>query len=253
MLSTINIKKLQAASGLFMAIFLVLHMTSHYLLNVSYEAADTAMQTFRRNVYQHFLFEITFYAAMVVHFYCNYHTYQRRRRSKVLLSSNPKKTDGDKPNSTTSTSNNNKIIINYELQGHRVAGYILSVLVIGHVAAVRVVPLLYFENPQDFDYSFAGAAIDFFPYHSFTLYYILLGMAGGWHLIFGVRAAMATMQQGKSVVHTTPFPMPLKVVASASHLLIIGAVLALGRYYTTIEWSTEQRDLHEHFFRVMGM
>jgi hypothetical protein len=151
----------------------------------------------------------------------------------------------------------------YELYAHRMAGYCLSIFVVAHVLAVRVTPLLYFDNPKDFDYSFAAAAIAFFPFHSlFTVYYILLGMAGGWHGIYGVRAALATtLRRGgggqQSVVTgtttTTTFPLSLKVLALVSHLFIIGAVLALGKYSTTMDWSERQRALHQHFFQSMGL
>ncbi|KAG7364189.1 hypothetical protein IV203_037391 [Nitzschia inconspicua] len=91
-----------------------------------------------------------------------------------------------------------------------------------------------------------------FRYESlFKLYYIVLGMAGGWHLIYGVRSAMATLR-GRSVQGTT-FPMPLKLLASISHILLISVVLALGKYATTTEWTEHQKEWHKQFFQLFGM
>jgi hypothetical protein len=83
------------------------------------------------------------------------------------------------------------------------------------------------------------------------VYCILLGMAGGWHMIYGVRAALATLQ-GKSLTGTA-FPMPLKMVASTNHLLVVGAILALTTYHTNMEWSEKTIVLHGYFFKSMGI
>jgi hypothetical protein len=209
------------------------------------------------------------------HFYSNYHIiYQRRslkRKANQQQQHNnqnkKKKKDDDYDDINNKQKNTNQAsttnTTSYELYAHRMAGYCLSIFVVAHVLAVRVTPLLYFDNPKDFDYSFAAAAIAFFPFHSlFTVYYILLGMAGGWHGIYGVRAALATtLRRGgggqQSVVTgtttTTTFPLSLKVLALVSHLFIIGAVLALGKYSTTMDWSERQRALHQHFFQSMGL
>ena len=234
--SSADLKKVQALSGLFMAIYVVMHLTNHYTLNISYDAADKLMMRFR-NIYQNPLFEMTFFGAMAAHYYSNYQIYTRRSKLDT------KKKKNDDANKT--------LKVSPELKAHRYAGYLLSIFVVVHVIAVRLTPLVYFDNAQDFDYTFAAAAIDFFPFHSFTVYYIVLGMAGGWHLIYGTRAALVTLQ-GKSATGTA-FPIPLKMVAAASHLLIVGAVLALGKYYTNIGWSEKTVALHGHFFKSMGM
>ena len=235
MSSTASLKKIQALSGLFMAIYVAMHLTNHFMLNISYDAADQLMMKFR-NVYQNPLFEVAFFAALAAHFYANYQIYTSRSK----IASKKKNDDAKAP-----------IAVSAELKAHRYAGYFLSIFVVTHVLAVSVTPLVYFDNAQDFDYSFAAAAIAFFPLHSFTVYYIVLGVAGGWHLVYGVRAAMATLQ-GKSVMGTA-FPIPLRMLAAMSHLLIVGAVLALGKYYTNIEWSEKTVALHNHFFKSMGM
>ena len=244
--SASNLKKIQALSGLVMAIYATMHLSNHYVLNVSYESADDVMMKLRK-IYQHPLLEGSFLVALVVHFSANYQLYQRRAKLESSSTTGRSKKYDD---ATTSTEKSATVIAP-ELKAHRWAGYILSLLVVAHVVAVRVTPLVYFDNPSDFDYSFAAAAISFFPYHSFTVYYIVLGMAGGWHLIYGVRAALATLQ-GTSVIGRT-FPLPLKMVAATSHVLIVGAVLALGAYSTSIPWSETKLALHDHFFKSMGM
>ncbi|KAG7345781.1 DUF1691 domain containing protein [Nitzschia inconspicua] len=255
--STATFKQIQAASGLFMAIFVTMHLVNHYFLNSSYERAHSIM-TLLRQVYQNPVFEVLFYVAMMTHFFANYHTFQSR--SKVTKLHDKKKNDNQSSSITIGSNNKNKKkqvttkdhhnIVDYELKGHRYAGYTLSLLVVAHVLAVRLVPLVYFDNAQDFDYSFAAMAIVLFPYQFFTIYYILLGMAGGWHLIYGVRSAIATLR-GRSVQGTT-FPMPLKAFASISHILLISAVLALAKYATTTtEWSEQQEKLHRTFFQLL--
>jgi DMSO/TMAO reductase YedYZ heme-binding membrane subunit len=54
-MSTANLKKIQATSGLFMAIYVAMHLTNHYFLNISYDQADSIMRTFR-HVYQNPVF-----------------------------------------------------------------------------------------------------------------------------------------------------------------------------------------------------
>ncbi|KAG7371953.1 hypothetical protein IV203_018095 [Nitzschia inconspicua] len=212
-------KKIQAASGLFMTIFVTIHLVSHFFLNSSYERADSIMMTLRR-VYQNPFFEVLFYVAMISHFYANYHTFQSRSKIAKLhhKNKNDDRNNIHSKNKHTQTTDHGE----YELKGHRIAGYTLSLLVVAHVIASL-----------------------------FKLYYIVLGMAGGWHLIYGVRSAMATLR-GRSVQGTT-FPMPLKLLASISHKLLISAVLALGKYATTTEWTEHQKEWHKQFFQLFGM
>ncbi|KAG7354986.1 hypothetical protein IV203_004342 [Nitzschia inconspicua] len=212
-------KKIQAASGLFMTIFVTIHLVSHFFLNSSYERADSIMMTLRR-VYQNPIFEVLFYVAMISHFYANYHTFQSRSKIAKLhhKNKNDDRNNIHSKNKHTQTTDHGE----YELKGHRIAGYTLSLLVVAHVIASL-----------------------------FKLYYIVLGMAGGWHLIYGVRSAMATLR-GRSVQGTT-FPMPLKLLASISHKLLISAVLALGKYATTTEWTEHQKEWHKQFFQLFGM
>ena len=78
---------------------------------------------------------------------------------------------------------------------------------------------------------------------------MFLGIAGGWHFLYGTASAAATLggsslQQGK----TTPFI--IKPLALISHVLIVAAVIALGKYNTSTH---EERAMHEEYFRTMGI
>lgn len=222
--------------GLRFAVFTVMHLVSHYTLNSSYEQANTTMLTFRQ-VYQNPLFEVLLVVSLLAHMYSNSGLYMARSK----IASNKKDDDNNKkaapPGST-------------ELNAHRFAGYLLSLLVFGHVFAVRVTPLLHLEDPSEYDYSFAASVYELIPFNIFPVYLSILGMVGGWHTIYGVRSAIATLSGGSVV--GKPFPIALKAVALANHLLIIGAVVALGGYASTVDFS-EKEDMHRALLTAMGM
>ena len=69
----------------------------------------------------------------------------------------------------------------------------LSVMILIHSFATCIMPLLHFEDLSTFDYSFEVIVISLVLYHLFLFNYMLLGMVGGWHLLYGTRAALVTV------------------------------------------------------------
>ena len=215
--SVATLQKLNAASGLFFGVFLVIHLICHYTLNLSFEDGQRRLQTMRA-IYQHPVFEILLATSLFVHFFANINLYLDR--NKINSSTKKRPIEGS-----------------LELQGHRIAGYILSIMIVGHVIATRIGPLIVLDDPRSYDYSFIALAISLIPFKISNLFLILFGCAGGWHLIYGTRAAITTLSGGS--VHGKKFPIPLKMLALTNHLLIIGAVLALSTAATTLVMNDE--------------
>jgi succinate dehydrogenase/fumarate reductase cytochrome b subunit len=226
MVSVASLKKVSAASGLFFGAFLVLHLISHYTLLFGIDAANDTLRLFRK-VYQNPVFEVALLVALLAHMASNTLIYLKRRNADAAAFSSKK--DGNPP-----------APVSLELRGHRLAGYFLAASIFGHVAVTRLAPLWLLEDPSQYDYGFIAHASNLFGAF-FAAYVALLGMAGGWHLIYGTRSALATLK-GTSVTGT-PFPFALKPVAAISHVLVVNAVLALAGFYSAIDTETKA-DLH---------
>lgn len=233
MVSSLALKKISAASGLYFGVFLVMHLSSHYS---TIFGMDKAMQNvaFFRKLYQHPIFEIGLFVSLVAHMVSNAlvnrHRQKIERRSSALKKSDDSIAKVEPPGSL-------------ELKGHRYTGYFLSLAIIGHVSATRIVPYFVLSDPSQFDYSFATYAQRAIFGPIFGLYLILLGMAGGWHLIYGTRSAITTLFFGSSVTGK-PFPLALKPIALINHLLILNAVLAITGVYYAVDTETKE-DLYK--------
>jgi hypothetical protein len=138
-----------------------------------------------------------------------------------------------------------------ELTVHRLTGTFLPLSIFGHVGATRIAPLFLLDDPSKYDYSFVTSVTEAIPGYVFHVYLVLLGMAGGWHLIYGTRSALAILS-GSSVVGK-PFPVLLKGLAMASHVGIILAVLALTEKFYIIPERNSKMELHKHFMAVIGI
>jgi hypothetical protein len=233
MVSSLVLKKISAASGLYFGVFLVMHLFSHYSTIFGMDKAMKNVMFFRK-LYQNPFFEIGLFVSLVAHMMSNALVYQHRQNIE-RRSSAVKKNDGsiakiEPPGSL-------------ELKGHRYTGYFLSLAIIGHASATRIVPYFILDDPSQFDYSFATYAQRAIFGPIFGLYLILLGMAGGWHLIYGTRSAITTLFLGSSVTGK-PFPLALKPVAVVNHLLIVNAVLAITGVYYAVDTETKE-DLYK--------
>lgn len=136
-----------------------------------------------------------------------------------------------------------------ELKAHRWAGYMVSMSIFGNVFVTRLGAVWMLPEPSVYNYGFVGSVFDVFPV-VFKLYLCVFGMAGGWHLIYGTRSAIAVLT-GSSVVRK-PVPIPLKVMAMGNHIAIVAAMFALGTYMTTIDMS-EMEDIRNKYFEEMGL
>uniref|UniRef100_A0A7S1D1Q7 Mitochondrial adapter protein MCP1 transmembrane domain-containing protein n=1 Tax=Cyclophora tenuis TaxID=216820 RepID=A0A7S1D1Q7_CYCTE len=237
--SSATLKKINAVSGLGFAVFVLLHFLSHYALNLSYEQATETMLAMRI-IYQNPVFEVLLLCCLLAHMYSNAGLYMARSK----LASTKKDDDAAKKKKQPLPGLT-------ELNAHRYAGYALAVFIFGHVFAVRIAPLLFLpEDPGAYDYSFVAKVYELVPFYIFPIYLSIFGMVGGWHTIYGVRSAIATLS-GKSVVGK-PFPLPLKIVALLSHALVIGALISLEGYRTTVDMS-EKAELHDKLNAAMGI
>ena len=142
-------------------------MVNHFALFLPGFATAKKIQWNLRLIYQNLYIEILLMLSLVIHMGTNIALYRKRQR---LASS---KEDGKVVKGSS------------ELKAHRMAGYFLALTIAGHVGAVRVVPLFYLDDPSEFDYSFVAATMERIPGHVFSIYLAFLGMAGGWHLLFG--------------------------------------------------------------------
>jgi len=229
-----TLKKMSAASGLVFGIFLAMHLFAHYMLNLGYEQAQETMLAFRV-IYQHPIFELSLAASLGVHMYSNTCLYLNRSKINAQVK---KETDGKKPAGSA------------ELTAHRIAGYILSLSIFGHVFATRLGAFIMLPDSSVYDYGFVASVFEVVPFNLFPIYLCIFGMAGGWHLVYGTRSAIAILT-GSSVVGK-PVPVPLKVVAMINHVAIVAGMVALGKYLTTIDMS-DKEDVRTKFFADLGL
>jgi len=228
--SVATLKKISAASGLYFGLFLVLHLISHWSLYFGMETANNNLVLFRK-LYQNPVFELGLLLALLSHMASNTMIYIKRSRIDARA-----KKDGahHQPAGTM------------ELQAHRYTGYFLAMSIFGHIAATRLLPLILLDDPSQYDYTFITEATRVFGTF-FGVYLAVLGIAGGWHLLFGVRSAIATLSD--SSIHGKPFPMLLKPLALVSHVLVVNAILVVSGYYYSIDMETKA-ELHSKIYSM---
>jgi len=160
------LKRYQVYSGIALSTFVSLHIAHHLAAIVidSPERHREWMSLFR-NYYQNIGVEIGLSLAFLVHSYCNVR----------LALERPKLVPDDLPEAR---------------KWHRYCGYFLSAVIVGHVAATRLVPIKLFGRQgasQKIDMSLIK--------HSFTIsklfypYYVMLFAAGLYHMVYGLNIA----------------------------------------------------------------
>ena len=98
---------------------------------------------------------------------------------------------------------------------HRISAYFLSLVIVGHIVATRI-PALLFDAPPRFD----GVAFTMWyaPYF-FVPYYLLLAIAGLYHMLHGTVLASGRMGWPLArVLPTRPFWIVFGVAALACTL-----------------------------------
>ncbi len=191
-------QRVQAVSGLTFAVFLIAHL-GNTLFALGGANAYDAVQEMLRTVYQFPAIEILLLGVVLpAHITAGIARARLRRRSE---------------RSGTSTA----------IRRHRVAGWFLLVVIYGHVAAVRLPPLL-FEAPLGF--SGVSFTVHWLPVW-FYPYYFVLALAGFYHLFIGSPLALSRcgFRVRPPTVHMAASAAAFGAVAFALALLAFGGVV----------------------------
>jgi hypothetical protein len=126
-----------------------------------------------------------------------------------------------------------------------------------HVIATRLAPLGILEGDASlYDYGFVKKAAQLLYGGGifFYAYLLIFAMAGGWHLIYGTRSAIATLLLSGTATQNNnkPVPIPLKMLAMINHILILCGLLAMSGYFYSIDTS-DKKELHDKLYGAMGM
>ena len=150
------VRNVQAASGMLFALFLAVHLLNTWAA-VAGPRAYEGLQRVLAFVYQAPVLEWLILGAVLVHAGCAVVRWRTERRGKLP----------------------------WRARLHRYAGIFLIVFIAGHVTAVRFLPAA-FGIRTGFD----GIAfsLEFLPGY-FYPYYLLLGLAGAYHLMNGLLVA----------------------------------------------------------------
>jgi succinate dehydrogenase/fumarate reductase cytochrome b subunit len=184
------LKPLQAATGALFALFVFAHLINTWLAAFGAHTYDS-VQGMLRQVYQFAPLEVLLLSAAAVHAVIGI----------VRWVQEPPRT------------------LSPRARWHRRSAVFLLVFIVGHVAAVRGVPMLYDVFPQ-----FAGLAwsMQFAPYY-FYPYYFLLGMAGLYHGANGLVIAAGRLGWRLPVSSRG-----LGSITAVGAVLMILALLSLG-------------------------
>lgn len=207
-----TLKTIQAVSGLSFSLFSSLHIGGHLLTNFSYHLGETAVFA-NRTIFHNPYFEIgVIGGSLAMHVTSGYLRGYMRKPAKVhgkMLETKLK-----------------------ELNIHRTSGYLLSLFMIGHIGATRIVPLLVLDDPSVIDLSYASYAMLqwkslFFPY------YIALLFTGIYHSCYGIISALHTFKI-KPIQPKIGFWLYFAVGAA---IAAASTVAALGGAFENIEFT----------------
>lgn len=188
-----RLSRIQSISGLLFSLFAVVHLSNTALAALGPDLYD-GFQGSVRGVYQWPLFELALLASLVVHIASGVMRMRGRRGS------------GAKPP--------------LRLRLHRYAAYYLAVFVFGHIAATRLPAVLADAPPFFGGVSFS---LHFMPWF-FYPYYALLGIAGLYHLFYGVPVALGVLGiRAPQVIRRGPgFWIPVGAGATVIVLALLG-------------------------------
>ncbi len=184
------LKSLQAATGALFALFVFAHLINTWLAAFGARTYDGVQEALRQ-VYQFAPLEVLLLAAAAVHAVIGI----------VRWVQEPPRT------------------LSKRARWHRRSAVFLLVFIVGHVAAVRGVPMLYDVFPQ-----FAGLAwsMQFAPYY-FYPYYFLLGLAGLYHGANGLGIAAGRLGWRLHISSRA-----LGSITAVGAVLMVAALLSLG-------------------------
>lgn len=184
----LDLRKIQAGTGLLVAVFLAVHLANTWLAALGPAAYD-GFQLLARAVYQWLPVEVALLSAIAVHGVVGVTRIVRE----------PKR------------------VLSPRARVHRYAGFFLMAVIVGHVLAVRGASWFFDVYP-----GFRGLAftLDYLPGY-FYPYYLLLGLAGFYHGCNGVGIAL------KRLGLKSEFRIPSRELGFASAFAGIGMVAAL--------------------------
>ena len=248
MMAESTLVRLQAASGLVLAGFLSVHLASHLTVNLGWDVAQQTLQV-ARLVYRAPLAELVIFpAALAIHLAVGAVRATRRWAAAdktAAAVAKAKKDDGD----GNGNRNSEKVATKSALARwnpwaaaggvgawQRLTGLTLTVLLVGHVYATRISPVLFLPNPDaTTDYAVVTASLRLYG-PPFYVYYMVLGGAGAYHLIHGVGMALATLRPGTTATARASGGRSVawRAASAALALGLASAVLAFGGVYYPI-------------------
>lgn len=154
--------RIQIASAVVFALFLAVHLASVTAGLWGAGAFDSAISAVRP-LYRNWPVEVLLLTALLAHTGVSLYFWWRRPPGA--------------PRRTTA-------------QLQTLAGFVLLVFVVGHVTFLRVAPALYGFEPA---FSYLWTSLRIWP-TLFVPYYILFGVAGAFHLVYGLRQAAGIRQ-----------------------------------------------------------
>lgn len=223
--------RVQAVSGLSFATFLALHLANSVAASLGPESYDALMARLR-GYYQTPLVEILAVGASgAVHVACGLARLRNRRRR-----AREQRRAGRAP-----------VRAPLWLRVHRLSGYFLLLVIVGHVLATRG-PGLFLDQPADFSYltfSLTTWPAAFFPY------YFLLFSSGTYHLMYGAGQALRVFGLRPNLA-----PHSSRLAAALFGVALLGGVagiLAMGGILAEPDTSRfgEFRALYERYAPFM--
>lgn len=211
--------KVQAASGLFFGMYVVMHFLSHLSLLGGWERGNKQLNRFRV-IYHYPIFEIMLMLSLVLHLACNAVVVWKRHQIEGSREGADKKEGGLKPAGTM-----------YR-KAHRIAGYILTPCVLAHVFSTRIMAFLFLKNPEMFDYTMVHV-INQHTYNALALFLMFMGVVGTYHFVYGVRLAFAILTN--TSISGKPFPLYAKIFIGVVQILLVNSVLAGTGFYYKID------------------
>ncbi len=211
--------RIQAASGLAFATFLVLHLVNTGLASAGQGTYD-GFQRAARNYYQLPPVEIAIVLlAPMAHAFASVIRIARRRRAKAVGAPE------------------------LRVRLHRLSGYYLLLVLMGHVVATRA-PAFVASAPADF--SFLNFSLTYWPWF-FYPYYLMFALCGLYHLTNGTIIAVRVFGVRVPASLTASRSRPVVGFVGLGGALLVAGVLALGGVFGRVDRGRfeEWRELYD--------
>lgn len=194
--SSVDLKRLQAASGVVVALFVIVHLANTALAVFGADAYNEFQGVLRRG-YQQALVEVLLLSAIVVHAIVGV----------MRIASEPKRT------------------LTTRARWHRIAGIFLMAAMVGHIGAVRGASFFFDVYPgfEGLSFTLNAWSAYFYPY------YLLLALAGFYHLANGLPVALRRLGANRRLADLISLrTRPISVLTAAVAVVMLLALLALG-------------------------